>query len=125
MPLTPAAPSSNVAALSAGVGHVDRKEYARAERAFFDAEELFRSERGPTDPKVVSAIARRAWCLVMLDQFDQGIALYREALKLKEERGDAKEPTAQKLRDHLTDAKRRAARRTPGRRLACRFAPGW
>jgi hypothetical protein len=97
------------AGMSVGVRLADRGEYARAERAFFDAEALFRSERGPTDPKIVSAIARRAWCHVMLAQFDEGIALYGEALKLKEERGDAKEPTAQKLRDYLTDARRRAA----------------
>jgi tetratricopeptide (TPR) repeat protein len=95
------------AVMQLGVRDVEQKRYNEAAGEFAEAERLFRQSRSATDPKVVSAMARQAWCLLALSEYDEAISLYRRAIKAKESRGDMKEPTLQKLRDYLRDAEER------------------
>jgi tetratricopeptide (TPR) repeat protein len=97
------------AVMQLGVRDAANGHYDEALGEFTEAERLFRLSHPPTDPAVVSVMARRAWCLANLRRFDDAIALYKEAITAKETRGDVKEPTLQRLRDYLKDAEQRKA----------------
>jgi hypothetical protein len=99
-------------AMAFGNRCIRERNYGEASRAFAEAENMYRERATDTDPFVVAAMAKRAWCLVNLGDLDQAIKIYSEAINAKERRGDSKEPTLQKLRQYLKDAQVRRA--SPG-----------
>jgi tetratricopeptide (TPR) repeat protein len=83
------------------------RRYSEAAEGFAQAERQYSERLAANHPRVVDALAQRAWCLVAMDDVTAGIAAYRHALELKSSSGDSDPPSATELRGLLADAERR------------------
>ena len=88
--------------------------YLDALQAFEEAEFLYRQTFGDDSPRVVDAMAQRAWCLVALGRFQDGVDVYRRALDLKRASAADGPPPVEELIRLLGDAEVRVTDRRLG-----------
>ena len=84
-------------------------DYAGGIAVFAEAEREYAKRLGPASPRVVDAMAQRAYCLIKVGRLPEAVELYERALEAKLNGPDEGPPPLDQLRRLLADARQRLA----------------
>ena len=96
-------------AYAVGRKYARERKFDLAIDIFSQAELEYVKRLGPTSPRVVDAMAQRAYCLVALGRLPEGVELYERALEAKLVHPDGGPPPLDQLRSLVADARQRLA----------------
>jgi tetratricopeptide (TPR) repeat protein len=96
-------------AYAVGRRYARNGNYEGSIAVFAQAEREYATRLGPASPRVIDAMAQRAYCLIALGRLPEGVELYERALEAKLDRPDDGPPPLDQLRRLLADARQRLA----------------